>query len=489
MSLLLDHLASLPGNHRLLAGEARETLTAGAFLSRMEALIPRLAGSGPVAVALDNSPDWLAVDVALLALDRPGVPVPLWFTPAQVDHLASAAGLSTWLGRSPPSLPHGPGRDLGNGLGLWPLERPAEPRLPAGTAKVTFTSGTTGQPRGVCLAGASLENIARSLAGVGQAAGVGRHLCALPLAVLLENVAGAWAGFLAGAEVVVPAAGELGLMGGAEVDGARFARAVHRHRAESLILVPQLLAALVAALEAGAPAPECLRFVAVGGARVPPGLLARARRLGLPVHEGYGLSECGSVVCLDAEGTAGAGVGRPLPHARVSLAPDGEILVDGEVMLGYAGQPGPVPRPWPTGDLGAFDDQGRLHVAGRKKNVFITSMGRNVSPEWIEAELTAEPGVLQAAVFGEGLPGPVALLVAPGLDAGTAAAAVARVSSRLPDYARPRRWRFADQPFTADNGCTTANGRLRRETIETRYREWLYRPSPEPVTRTEIARP
>ncbi|MEJ2515325.1 MAG: AMP-binding protein [Gammaproteobacteria bacterium] len=486
MSLILDALSSVDADRPTLLGGGSGPVTAGGLLRRVDDLAASLAAPGAVAVALDNSPEWLAVDLALLGLGRPGVPVPLWFTPAQVGHLVSAAGLSAWIGRSPPSVPHGRGRDLGGGLGLWPLVSANETLLPAGTAKVTFTSGTTGQPRGVCLSGASLEKIAASLADVGRAAGVRRHLCALPLPVLLENVAGAWAGMLAGAEVVVPPLAELGMKGGAEVDGARFARAVRAHRAESLILVPQLLAALVAALEAGAPMPGGLRFIAVGGARVPAGLLARARRLGLPVHEGYGLSECGSVVSLDAEGLPGAGVGRPLPHARVSLAPDGEILVDGELMLGYAGQPGRVRRPWPTGDLGAIDDQGRLHVAGRKKNVFITSMGRNISPEWIEAELTAEPGVFQAAVFGEGLPGPVALLSGPGLDEDRARAAVERVSSRLPDYARPRRWRIADEPFTPDNGCATANGRPRRPAIETRYRDWLYGPSPEPVPSTEI---
>jgi long-subunit acyl-CoA synthetase (AMP-forming) len=445
-------------------------MTRGAFLDRVEDLAFRLAHmTGPVALALDNSQDWLAADIALGAAGHVNVPVPPWFTPAQIAHLVEAAGLSAWLGVRPPPVPHGKGRDVGGGLTLWSLKASRPVALPAGTGKITFTSGTTGQPKGVCLANRSLETIAESLARIGRKAGVERHLCALPLSVLLENIAGAWAAMLAGAEIVALPMAELGMAGATGVDAGRFLGAIRRHEAQSLILVPQLLEALVGAVEAGATRPGSLRFVAVGGARVPPTLLARARRLGLPVHEGYGLSECGSVVSLDLEAEDRAGVGHALPHACVSLAPDGEILVDGELMLGYAGDPTPVPHPWPTGDLGSLDPSGRLHIIGRKRNVFITSMGRNISPEWVETELLQEPPVRQAAVFGEGMRQPVAVLFAPGEDEAAIAAAVERVNLRLPDYARIGRWLAAREPFSPAHGTATANGRLRRAEIASRY--------------------
>ncbi len=186
-----------------------------------------------------------------------------------------------------------------------------------------------------------------------------------------------------------------------------------RGNATTTILTPQLLHALVAAVEAGHPAPQQLRFVAVGGAPVAPRLLQRAEALGLPVFEGYGLSECASVVALNTEGARRIGsVGKPLPHARVKFAADGEILVAGATLLGYTGAaPLQANEFWPTGDTGHLDEQGFLHLTGRKKNIFITSFGRNVAPEWVERELTLHPAIAQAAVFGEARPWNVAVIV------------------------------------------------------------------------------
>ena len=80
-----------------------------------------------------------------------------------------------------------------------------------------------------------------------------------------------------------------------------------------------------------------------------------------------------------------------------------EILVSGATALGYCGTPASAHDPWPTGDLGYLAD-GFLYLTGRKKNIFITSFGRNVSPEWVEAELTTAPAIAQAWVWGEGRP-------------------------------------------------------------------------------------
>src|SRR5690606_36978821 len=140
--------------------------------------------------------------------------------------------------------------------------------------------------------------VAGSLREATEPCGVGRHLCVLPLAVLLENVAGVYAPLLAGAEVVLPSLDEVGFTGTA-LDVPRFLAALARHAPHSLILMPQLLQVLVGAAEQGAPLRDFLRCVAVGGARVSPVLLRRAEAAGLPVVEGYGLSECASVVCLN----------------------------------------------------------------------------------------------------------------------------------------------------------------------------------------------
>jgi len=209
----------------------------------------------------------------------------------------------------------------------------------------------------------------------------------------------------------------------------------------------------------------------VGGGRVAPQVLDRAERLGLPVFEGYGLSECASVVCLNTPEARRIGtVGRPLPHVELRLADDGEVLVRGPQMLGYLGEPLQVGEWLATGDLGHFED-GFLVLHGRKKHQFVTAYGRNVNPEWVEAELVQQAPIAQAWLHGEALAQNVAVLVPryPELSDAGLQAAIDRVNAGLPDYARVHRWLRADAPFGASNGLATANGRLRRNALFNHY--------------------
>ena len=126
-----------------------------------------------------------------------------------------------------------------------------------------------------------------------------------------------------------------------------------------MVLVPELLRAWCASLMLSQErAPQSLRVVAVGGAKTPPEVIALAADLGLPAYEGYGLSECGSVVALNTPGAVRAGtVGRPLPGLDVKII-DGEITVAGpNVMSGYLGKELHKGR-WATGDLGDIDEDG-----------------------------------------------------------------------------------------------------------------------------------
>jgi len=164
-----------------------------------------------------------------------------------------------------------------------------------------------------------------------------------------------------------------------------------------------------------------------------------------------------------------------LPHARVRVDTHGEIHVRGPTMLGYVGDAArPVGASLATGDLGQIDADGFLYVLGRRRNVFITSFGRNVSPEWVEAEIAEQPGIAQVVVHGEGRPYVVALIVPTraDLDASTINQAVAAANSGLPAYARVRQW-LRVPPFQASEGLATANGRLRRDAIERHYRDTL----------------
>ena len=246
-----------------------------------------------------------------------------------------------------------------------------------------------------------------------------------------------------------------------------------------MILVPELLRILVNGAESSWAVPASGRFFAVGGARVSPTLLQRAEAAGLPVFEGYGLSECASVVCLNTPAAARRGsVGAVLPHARMRIADSGEIHVAGAVMAGYVGAARqPTTREVATGDLGRIDAEGFVYVSGRAKNLFINSYGRNLSPEWIESELAQEPAVGQAIVFGEARPNVVALIVPshPGVPASAIAEGVSRANARLPAYARVARYHVATERFSIANGLLTGNGRPRREKVLERYADTIER--------------
>jgi O-succinylbenzoic acid--CoA ligase len=146
-------------------------------------------------------------------------------------------------------------------------------------------------------------------------------------------------------------------------------------------LVPTTLTRL---LDAGWQHPAHLRTVLLGGAAIPPALLDRAAAAGVPVTPTYGMTEACSQI-------ATAGV--PLFCTRVTIAPDGEIVVGGPTV-----SPG-VGGALHTGDLGTIDARGHLHITGRKADTIITG-GENVAPTEVEAVLAEHPAVAEAAVHG-----------------------------------------------------------------------------------------
>ena len=253
--------------------------------------------------------------------------------------------------------------------------------------------------------------------------------------------------------------------------GSIIARMLDTAHATTAIMIPQMLQAVLAAIGSGVPRPQHLRFLAVGGARVSPLLLDRAAQLALPVFEGYGLSECASVVALNtADSRRPGSVGRPLPHVHIDFSEDGEILVGGAGFLGYAGDHARSGAVWPTGDLGHLDADGFLHLTGRKKDIFITAFGRNVSPDWVESELTLQPAIDQAWVHGEARPWNTAVIVpAAGATAQSVTDAITAANTNLPGYAQVSRWLPAQEPFPSGNCELTTHGRWRRTVIAKRY--------------------
>lgn len=446
-----------------------------------------------VASRLDNGLDWLVLDLALRCIGGVHVPLPTFFSPEQVRHaLASSGAQAVFIasGSVAPVSTRSTGREI-DGLDLascWLLDEADPTPLPEGTACITYTSGTTGRPKGVCLDAQTLLQVAASLAEAAEPITPRRHLCLMPLSTLLENVAGLYAALLANAQIALPSLAEIGYTGASGLDVPTLIRCLHRYQPESIILVPQLLTALVMAAEAGVALPGSLRYIAVGGGRVAPHMLARAAALGLPVFEGYGLTECASVVCLNRPQANRAGsVGRPLAHVRLEVV-DGELVVHGPRALGYLGDDGLPPGPIHTGDLGHIDAEGYVHVTGRRRNVFITAFGRNVSPEWVESEVLAHPQFAQVLVWGEAQADNIALIVPRGAGVGEAHVqhALAQVNAGLPDYARIARYLPVQTPFSAGDGLLTANGRPRRDAILARYQTEIdacyRRPANVPVT-------
>jgi long-subunit acyl-CoA synthetase (AMP-forming) len=478
---LFDAIQAVPAAAPALR-DAGQSVRYGELAQLLRAEIDWLRAGGGERHALlaDNGVAWAVADLALHCASLLNVPLPGSFTPAQARHAVDDAGIDTLLtddparalacwpdwhseGRAPSSALHRLRRNASLG------ERAP---VPPGTIKVTYTSGSTAAPKGVCLSPANLESVAASLAGATRSLPIARHLCVLPLATLLENVGGIYAPLLRGAEAVLPSCSDTGMNYGA-FDVRKLLGAVSRAQPHSLILVPELLQALVGGAEAGWPVPGSLQFVAVGGARVSASLLERAAAAGLPVYEGYGLSECGSVVCLNTPAARRAGtVGLPLPHARVRIDAHGEVRVAGAAMLGYVGDaPLPGDAEIATGDIGEFDGDGFLTLKGRSGNRFITAFGRNVSPEWIESELSQRLGGRPVLAHGEARPYVSALLgaAADDIDDASFERAVLAANAELPDYAQVRAWVRAPAPFTVVDGSLTANGRLRRAAIQARH--------------------
>lgn len=375
--------------------------------------------SGPRTVGLHLAGlDYVIGDLAATLAGCRVVPVPGFFSAGQIAHLL---------------------QDAGAGL-VDRLPQPAGQPLPlsyqGGAERVIYTSGTTGRPKGVVLGDDQLTASAR---GLSRAIGAGpqdRYLSVLPQAQLLEQICGIFLPIMAGAATVICPPDASALFSG---DGHALARLADRTRPSITVLAPRQLTLWVAALRAGAPVPASLRHVAVGGAPVSADLIAEARALGLPVAEGYGLSEACSVVALTPLDAPEGSAMQLLEGVSLRIE-DGEIVLDGPTLMqGYLHHP-PHAGPWRTGDLGQMRD-GRLTVLGRRDAMILRASGRNIAPEWVEAEALADPAVPAAALVL--MPDDRLVLVLAVTAAPKMTALVARLA-QLPAYARPDALVIAD---------------------------------------------
>ncbi len=440
-----------------------------------------------VAAVLDNSIEWVLIDLACQMTNIVFIPLPPFFSQEQIQHALTVTATDTLfvhdINRDKPIQLN---KDesfegftssnkkcnfknikcLQHQLNTWV-------ELPKNTVKITFTSGSTGTPKGVCLSIENQISVAQSLVET-IAIERPRHLCLLPLSTLLENIAGVYAPLICGGSIILVSGEKRGLMGSSKLNAKQLLSTISINQPDSLILVPELLFVLVSAAEQGWPAPASLKFIAVGGSKVCTDLLDRAATVRLPVYQGYGLSECASVVCLCSPQDNRLGsVGRPLSHIKLSFEHD-EIIIKGNSFLGYLGDKKSwYPHQVRSGDLGRVEDNGQCFISGRIKNLIVTSFGRNISPEWIEAEclqkrIMSQSLLQQCVVFGDAKPFCIALIhpFEPDIKAGSVARFIMQINEMLPDYAQIKNWLILKQPLSEKLGLMTENNRPKRLAIQ-----------------------
>ena len=353
--------------------------------------------------------------------------------------------------------------------------------------EIIYTSGTTAEPRGVCLTHrnilaniAPLEEEMRKYMRWVRLVHPLRFLCLLPLSHVFGQFMGVFVPQLTGGEVHFQDS----------LNPSEIAGTIKRRRISVAVAVPRMLESLrehVERREASVGRAESFKKRLESAAHIHPlkrlwtfrgvhrhfgwkfwafvtgGATLEAeteefwRRAGFAVIQGYGMTETASLITVNHPFKPGQGsIGRALPGQEMKLDESGEILVRGaNVSPGYWRDGAAVPVAdggWlHTGDLGSRDEAGNIYFRGGKKDVIVTASGLNVYPEDIEAALNRQPEVREAAVVGvEGArgPEPVAVLVmreastggTGGTVAADAAAVVERANETLARHQRVRRW-------------------------------------------------
>lgn len=335
----------------------------------------------------------------------------------------------------------------------WPLPDEPDPDDPVW---LLFTSGSTGIPKGVVHSHRSIAAAVRgSIAGRSVRSG-GVYLLPFPMC------------HIAGYNMLVHHAAQSTVLPVAAFRPDTFAAAINRYQVTSCSLAPTMLHSLLAHLdETGIDLPS-LRDIAYGSSAIPADLLRRALdHLDVGFHQGYGMTETGGNVTFlgpddHRAGAAGdtavlATAGRPHADVRIRIAPNGEILVGGDqVAVRYWPDTATTDDGWlRTGDVGYLDDEGRLVVSDRLKDIIITG-GENVSSREVEDVLSSHPDVDQVAVVG--VPDPYwgeaicAVVVPTANGRPDADALVAHVRERIAAFKRPRHVVFVDALPLTTNG-------------------------------------
>ncbi|WP_236794648.1 long-chain fatty acid--CoA ligase [Amycolatopsis sp. GM8] len=436
-----------------------------------------------------TSVEWSAADFALLSVGAVVVPVYPTASAEQVRHIVADSGpvacfaetaeqtelvgVRSWLLGSLDEL-----ISLGAGVpDALAGKRRGEVRADD-LATIVYTSGTTGLPKGCMLTHrnifAAAANVVELLDTLFRAPDASTLLF-LPLAHVYGRVVQfgcVWSGVHTG--LVTSAAdlvGELPAFRPTFLVGVPYVLEKIRKAARALT------AEQVRGMLGGR-----LSYVIAGGASLEPSTADYFTELGVQIIGAYGLTEASSTVSMSAPGAIRRGaVGRPVPGTTIAIADDGEILVQGDqVYPGY--WPDGGREEWlATGDLGRLDDDGFLHITGRRKEILVTSGGKNVAPAPLEDRVRLHPLVANCMLVGEARPYVAALIT---LDAAAAGLDDERVRAEISsavDAANElvsraesiRRFAILPEDFTVEKGHMTASLRLRRAEIERDYADTI----------------
>jgi long-chain acyl-CoA synthetase len=370
---------------------------------------------------------------------------------------------------------------------------------PDDLATIMYTSGTTGDPKGVMLTHANILTNVVSCLGICPLEPDDVPLCWLPLSHIYARTVDFYECLVAGVTIALAESAETVVANLAEIKPTHLS-CVPRFYEKILGVVASPDPAVTAAKLRGLFGPR-IKFLGAGGAPLPAAIEKTLLDAGLPIFPGYGLTESSPVITFNSKGRYRPHtVGCAVPGVEVKIAPDGEVLARGpNIMKGYWKNPKATAETirdgWLyTGDLGSLDADGFLKITGRKKELLVLSNGKKVIPTEIEGLLVADECIDQAVVYGEGRNYLTALLV-PHWDnlrkaLGTAQGSEEdlarhpavhellrkRVSQRLADvagYEQVKKFVVLPRPFTVAADELTVSLKTRRNVIFAKYQAEL----------------
>ena len=363
---------------------------------------------------------------------------------------------------------------------------------PDDLATIRYTSGTTGEPKGVMFSFAQLAwmgEVLTNLLSWEDRNRPLRYLSFLPLSHVVEGILASYAPYYLLSEVGYYYLNDFGSLTDAlpkvrpniffsvprfyeklwdQVTANKVGKA---WLAEKPGMKKQAMGALLRAVVLRKAGIDQCRQLIVGSAPVSEALLLHFRELGIEVHNAYGQTEAPLITINRLGDNVIPSIGTPLPDTTVTLEPDGELIVAGpQVTLGYYGLDTPsiqngVLR---TGDLGTVDDAGHITLFGRKKDFIVTAYGKNISITKLEERLKDIPGVSEAVLIGEKRPYCTALLWLEG-EVSDLKGQIERMNADLSHPEQIRDFRVIEKPLSIQAGELTPNLKVKRANVEKHF--------------------